>query len=213
MRTSPRSLIWMMIGLLLVVIVAAVAGWAAARWRVNRRTKVQDRMAAVEEEYRKMVAPVAGRAEFVSAVALITDPSKYNGRRVILSGIWTVGFEDSLLDLENSAQNFWIWVEPDWDKINEPMGDFSHRKEREEETKRAQSGHWSFRIVAEGTFRYKKFDPNGMITGFGHMGCSDGFFLFDRLFEFEECQNEVPKQDQQPTAVPAVPPAAQESRR
>ena len=43
--------------------------------------------------------PVSGRAEAVTPVALIREPGKYSGKRVIMAGIWTSGFEHSFLDL------------------------------------------------------------------------------------------------------------------
>jgi len=76
--------------------------------------------------------PAPGRAEFVTPVAIIPDPSKYHSKRIILAGIWKTGFEHSLLDLENSAQDFGIWVDADWRKIDQPMGDFSLRGEGKE---------------------------------------------------------------------------------
>lgn len=153
-----------------------------------------------EEEYRKLdqPGPAVGRADFVSPVQLLPDPSRYSGQRVILAGIWSSGFEHSFLNLENAAQDFWIWVDADWAKIDGPAGDFTHRKEKEEKAKPDQNGHVSYRILAEGTFYYRepKF-PDGPL-GFGHMSVSPGYFLMDRLFQFDPVEEE-PNQPAQPT--------------
>jgi hypothetical protein len=153
-----------------------------------------------DEEYRKLEqpGPAAGRAELVSPVELLPDPAKFSGRRVVLAGIWSAGFEHSLLNLENSAQDFWIWVDADWAKIDGPAGDFAHSKEKKEKAKPDHNGHVSYRILAEGTFYYRepKF-PDGPL-GFGHMSISPGYFIIDRLFRFDPVDEE-PNQPAQST--------------
>lgn len=147
-----------------------------------------------DEELSKLTqpGPAYGRAEFVSPVSIIPDPSKYHGKRVILAGIWTAGFEHSMLDLENNAQDFGIWVDADWSKIDQPMGDFSRQRDKEVATL-DQNGHVAHHIVAEGTFYYRKAHLAGGIPGFGHMGVSDAYFLIDRLFRFDPSETRVPK--------------------
>jgi hypothetical protein len=168
--------------------------------------KKEESMAVSQEELSKLAlpGPAVGRIEYVSPVAIIPDPARYHGKRVILSGIWTTGFEHSVLDLENSAQEFTIWVDADWSKIDAPMGDFSHRKEREDEAKPDQNGLISHHIVAEGTFYYRKADLKAGISGFGHMSVSDGYFLIDRLFQFDPFEIKKPNKASEPTAI--IPP-------
>lgn len=176
-----------------VLVFALVAGLTGC-------AKKEQRVQLSEEAFNKLVlpGPAAGRAEFVSPVELIPDPAKYHGKRVILSGIWTAGFEHSMLDLENTAQDFWIWVDADWSKIDQPLGDFSRRKEDEGEETFDKNGYLAHRIVAEGTFYYRKADLKAGIYGFGHMSVSDGYFLIDRLFEFERYEKKKPNQAPEP---------------
>lgn len=145
-----------------------------------------------EEEYRKLAqpGPAIGRAEFVSPVQLLPDPARYSGHRVVLAGIWTSGFEHSFLNLENAAQDFWIWVDADWTKIDGPAGDFTRRKEREVRSKPDHNGRLSYRILAEGTFYYRDSDLTNGPRGFGHMSISPGYFLIDRLFQFDPVAEE-----------------------
>lgn len=145
-----------------------------------------------DEEYRQLAQPgaAAGRAEFVSPVELLPYPENYNGRRIILAGVWSSGFEHSHLNLENAAQDFWIWVEADWPKIDGPMGDFTRRKERANMAKPDHNGHVSYRIVAEGTFYYRNSKLTNGPPGFGHMSVSPGYFLIDRLFQFDPLDSE-----------------------
>lgn len=156
--------------------------------------KKERRAQMSEEAFLKLVqpGPAAGRAEFVSPVDLIPDPAKYHGRRVILSGVWTIGFEHSQLDLENSAQDFWIWVDADWSAIDQPGGDFSRRKDDDREVEFDKNGYVAHRIVAEGTFYYRKVDLRAGRSGFGHMGVSNGYFLIDRLLQFEPYERKEP---------------------
>jgi hypothetical protein len=146
-----------------------------------------------DEEFLRLVqpGPAPGRAEFVSPVALIPDPARYHGKRIILSGIWRTGFELSVLDLENKAQGFWIWVDADWKRIDETNGDLSSRKERGDEAKPDSNGHTSHRILAEGSFYFRKQDSKTSAPGFGHMNASEGYFLIDRLFRFAPYENET----------------------
>lgn len=170
---------------LVLILLVLLAGIVACAKKENRAQLRSD------EEYRKLdqPGPAAGRrAEFVSPVALLPDPAKYSGKRVILEGVWSSGFEHSNLDLENSAQDFRIWVDVDWSKVDGPMGDFSRRKEREEKGETAKAdrhGYVAQHIVAEGTFYYRKASIEDGVPGFGHMSGSPGYFLIDRLFQYD----------------------------
>jgi hypothetical protein len=162
-------------------------------------------MLAHEEEYRKMTEAATGRAEFVVPSELVSALAKYDSKRVILAGIWSQGFEHSSLRFEGVAQDFWIWVDVDRSKIDGPMGDFSGRKKQEDDPKRDQNGHLSYRIVAEGTFHFHRRD-RGALFGYGHMGVAEGYFLVDRLFEFEWTEKE-PNQTPEPTPTAVTIPA------
>ena len=208
-RRFLRNSVWV----LLTVIVAAITARKAAQWRSDWRIRTEEtRNAAAEAAFRKKTAPAEGRAEFVSSAALMSDPAKYDGQRVILSGIWIVGFETSNLEIQNKNQNPDIWVEADWNKIDEPMGDFSRRKEMENPLKLDQNGFMSFQIVAEGTFHYRRRDAAQPLSGFGHMGVAEGFFLIDRLFEWNVYQKDAPNQAREATATAVMPAAEQPPR-
>ena len=178
-----RSKVGLMV---LCAFIAAIAGWSAAKWRIDQRAK---RVLAQDAEYRKATEAAGGRAEFVAAAELVSAPAKYDGRRVILEGTWSSGFEHSSLRFEGIAQNFWIWVDVDWSKVDAPKGDFSARKKNEDAPKPDQNGHVSRRITAEGTFHYRHRDK-GALFGYGHMGVAEGYFLIDRMFEFEWTEKE-----------------------
>jgi hypothetical protein len=185
MTDKVRTIVVRISSATLVVVAAAVGGWTAAIWSAERKVNSEHRQWELEEDrWQKDAAHVPGRAPFVTAVDLITDPERYNGTRVILSGVWKVGFEDSSLDLENAAQYFWIWVEPDWLRIDEPLGDLSRRTQNEHQT-RGNQGSILFRIVAEGSFKFRKNSIPRELDGFGHMGVFEGLFIIDRLFQFE----------------------------
>src|SRR5215212_3932248 len=128
-----------------------------------------------DEEFLKLAqpGPAPGRAEFVSPVELISHPTTFHGKRVVLSGIWTVGFEHSMLEFEDQPQKFWIWVDLDWSKIDGPMGDFTRRKEA---SRTGSHDFISHRVVAEGTFYYREIGSNTSVPGFGHMSVSPGYF-------------------------------------
>jgi hypothetical protein len=160
-----------------VIIVAVSAAWIAARMTSSNRLRTK-------EEKALRYAPAQGRIEFVPGSDLISDPTKYNGRRVILSGVWYTGFELSNLTLDADAGALDIWVDVNWDKIGEPLGDFSRRKETKEE-KFDDNGRILRRIVAEGTFFYRKPPYENGLPGFGHMGASNALFLIDRLYQWE----------------------------
>lgn len=168
-----RSILGDRKGLRCAALILVLSAIITACAKKERRTQMS------EEAFLKLLqpGPAAGRAEFVSPVDLIPDPVKYHGRRVILSGVWTYGFEHSQLDLENSAQDFWIWVDADWSVIDQPGGDFSHRKEDDREVRSDKNGYVAHRTVAEGTFYYRKVDLRAGMPGFGHMGVSNGYFL------------------------------------
>jgi hypothetical protein len=193
--------------LLVCSAVAAVAGWAAAKWRAELPAK---RILAHEEKFRKMTEAAVGRAEYVAPSDLVSSPATYDGKRVILAGIWSQGFEHSLLRFEGVAQDFWIWVDLDQSKVDGLMGDFSNRKKREDGPERDQNGHVSHSIVAEGTFHFHRRDRETLF-GYGHMGVAEGYFLIDRLLEFEWTEKE-PNQSPEPTVMSVTPPAAQEPR-
>ena len=167
--------------IVLCVFIGAISGWGTAKWRIDQRTK---RSLAQDEEYRKATKVADGRAEFVTAANLVSAPAKYDGKRVILEGIWSSGFEHSSLRFDGIQQNFWIWVDADWSKVDAPKGDFSPRNKNEDTPKPDQNGHVSRRITAEGTFHYRHRDGDSLF-GYGHMGVAEGHFLIDRLFEFE----------------------------
>ena len=167
---------------LFCAVVVAISGWATAKWQADLRAK---RELARGEEYRKMIEAAEGRTEFVSATDLMASPSKYDGKRIILAGVWSQGFELSSLGFQGVAQVFAIWVTADWSKIDSPMGDFSNRKKNKEEPKPYQKWGGSYYIVAEGTFHYRRHDKD-TLSGYGHMGFSEGYFLIDRLFEWTE---------------------------
>jgi len=176
-----------------LVLLAVISGSVAAAWVAAQMNASSQRKA--DEEKALRYAPAPGRIEFVSLDALFLDPQKHNGKRLLLAGIWSTGFECSFLDRENDTDNFGIWVNIDGDKVNEPMGDFSRRNESTEE-KSDVIENTSFRIVAEGTFFYSEK------AGFGHLGGSKGLFLIDRLYRFEPItKKDAKEQPTEPTPV------------
>lgn len=168
--------------LFLAVIVGAVtAAWFTAQFQASHRRQA-------EEVKAHRFDPAPGRIESISLAAIFREPTKHNGKRLLLAGIWSTGFECSFLDRgENDTENFGIWVDVDWDRVSEPMGDLSRMKENTDE-KSGVIENAPVRIVAEGTFFYSEK------AGFGHLGGSKGLFLIDRLYRYETTNGKDPKE-------------------
>ncbi len=132
-----------------------------------------------------IVHPVPGRAEYVEAERLLASPATYSGRRIILSGVWSSGFECENLDLESAKQTFGIWVELDDAKIKEKYGNLSRPAQVPSSEIVDQYGRIVSRVVAEGSFFYRRFDQKKGLNGFGHLGASEGLFLIDRILVSE----------------------------
>ena len=160
------------------------------------------------------VHAVSGRAEFVEAAQLLASPERYSGRRIILAGIWRSGFERESLDLENPQQTFGIWVELDDAKIKEKYGNLSHLVQLPPSNLVDQDGSIVSRVVAEGSFFYRRFDAKKREDGFGHMGVSEGLFLIDRILVSESVGKDQANQRLQgtPESVPSSS-AGPEARR
>jgi hypothetical protein len=205
--------------ILAVSVTAATCGWVAARIRYARAissiSRQEAELAAIEAEYRKVKIPAEGRAEYVSGEALSVSPERYDGKRLILEGIWTAGFEQSSLRLPNASSSMSIWVTVEHDKVNERMGNLSKDTEPGDEPRMRQTKAEAYAqawmgvqtwIVAEGTFRFKK--PT-MMLGYGHLGVANAHFLIDR---FLRIHRELPNQALEPTPTAVTSPAAQEPR-
>ncbi len=149
--------------------------------------KMERSEADAAAEYRRLTEPAAGRSAVVSAAALLANPEKFSGKRVIISGILRHSFEGSWLDLEHPAQAFSISLSFDWQKIDEPMGDLSRRKASDE-----PGGMPPVRIVAEGTFHFRAPESPSTQPRYVLMS-GPGYFIVDRLFRYEPLK-EAPNQ-------------------
>lgn len=161
-----------------VITVSIASAWVVAKVRQSHRNQARD------EDTLTRPTQAPGRIEYVTEAALIATPEKYTGKRVILSGIWKTGFEISKLELGDGATPFKIWVEANWQKIDEPMGDLSNvNKSREEKLfTRSLAEH---RVIAEGTFYGRTSSKEDVELGFGHLANYDGLFYIDRLYQYE----------------------------
>lgn len=187
-----------------LAIIAAVSGVLAARWKTDRWRRTHPTALDFEQAYATKTAPAPGRAEYVPAAMLLLEPRNYSGRRIILSGVWKEGFEQSDLILADD-QKISIWVDLD-ERVQEPMGDLSEPEPEPESVGRLPLRR---RIIAEGTFRYEEPRPEeGIIGSFGHFGGSPAYFRIDRIFS----SRILPPQSPEPPAAATTPPAAQEPR-
>lgn len=160
---------------LFLLLFCSIVGWGCARSEPDRADTL---------EFSNFPKAAAGRAAWVSPIEIIPNPKRFHGQRVILSGVWSSGFEFSRLDLENDAQNYQIWVEIDEAKIDESMGDLSDRLDRFGLIRESHDDS-EIRITAEGTFYFRQTKGEGSMAGYGHRGASDAYFLVDRIFKYE----------------------------
>ncbi|MBK9989232.1 MAG: hypothetical protein IPP19_00470 [Verrucomicrobia bacterium] len=181
-----------------LVLLAVIAGAVGAAWFTARIHVASSKCVQIKDDAFLQPIPAPGRIEYVTGPALTSDPTRYNGKRVILSGVWYTGFELSHLAMNTDTEVLDIWVDVNWDKIVEPMGDFSRRNENKEEYFDS-NGRILRRIVAEGTFFYRKPPYENGLLGFGHMGASNALFLIDRLYQWESLsEKEANQQPHEP---------------
>ncbi len=179
---NPRRTIFF---IAILVVIAAVGGVLAAKWKTDFWRRTHPTAIDFEEAYARRTAPAPGRAEYVPAAVLLNDPKKYDGRRVVLSGVWKEAFEYSALILSDD-QKLSIWVDLD-ERIEEPMGDLSQPDTTEEPAVKLPRRR---RIIAEGTFRYEEHQPEDVDRGgFGHLGGVPGYFRIDRIFRSQILPN------------------------
>lgn len=173
----------------LLLVVPGLAAWIVVWVKYHRAEESIEPRAALSEywhDWEMDLLTKEGRAAPVSVVKLISEPQSYHGKRVILSGIWTFSAfsEQSSLSLENNAQNFTIFVQPDWWRIEEEFGDFSRRATHSRPAHQFRD-EVRVRITGKGTFGF----ADGSVTPPAVLGYSWGYegglFLLDRLFEYE----------------------------
>ena len=130
-------------------------------------------------------APLPGRAPLVSIVDFVVYPERYDKKRIVLTGIWNQGWEWSNLDVENSAQDFKIWVTLEGVEL---LKESPALIEKFYDTG-IEGG--AYRIKAEGSFFFRKFDSAHQ-NGFGLLSGHEGCFVIDRLFEVERLPDKRP---------------------
>jgi len=162
--------------LVTMIVGSILAAWFAAQLSASHRHQA-------EEEKTNRFDPALGRIEYVPPSELVLSPEKYAGKRVILAGIRSSGFEHSALRFDIEMQGLRIWVDEISSALREPYGDLST-------SRHFGPAFYADKIVAEGTFFYEKKG------GFGHLGGSNALFLIDRIYQSEPLsENEADRWD------------------
>ena len=121
----------------------------------------------------------------VSIVDFVFYPEKYDKKRIVLTGVWHSGWEWSYLDVENSAQDFKIWVTLETAELAKESPALLEKLNGQD------LAGVPFRICAEGSFFFRKFDTTNS-AAFGHLGRYEACFIVDRLFELERIPDKSP---------------------